>query len=223
MKSKEVAVWASPVFSLWQISSALKKLRVSHSIASKNKKDIVVDLRYPQPSWVHLSSIPSGIQLESVNFIVSSYAELSRYNYPTLAYQKGVENAVREALTNRSRVVPVTPPKMTALEYVNEISEPSLLNEIQGHVNKIQPYSLRKETQVLVLNYLNSVVSKRSMEETLRKSYKTEGLIVHLKNAELLRQSVARLKKESLEDVATSSGVPTFELLYLSKVRKPTT
>jgi hypothetical protein len=223
MKSEESAiVFATPVYSLWQLSDALGQLRVSHSVYTQRKTQppLVRNLRRPQPKWVHVTSDVRDIKSRSVNFITASYAELSLTNYPKLREDLGdLDSALRHALNNLVSIVPRVDTKQP-MDYVNEVSKPSLLNSIQTQIYKIQPYSLRKETQALVLGYFASTISRNKVVRALERSFKTAGLIPLMDEGYGLRAAVARLKQEPLEVVAEQTDISTFDLLYLSKVRK---
>jgi hypothetical protein len=169
-----------------------------------------------QPRWVHIGADPRDLRKGSVNFIVASHAELSRTNYPLLT--SADPESVCSALLSATMVVP-TIKVMKAMDFVNEVSKPSVLNGIQTHVYKIQPYSLRKEVQGLIIGYFQSKVSKQTMTRSLQRSFKTEPLIPLLLAAANIRDAVAMLKGSDVDTVSQLTGVQTFELLYLSKDR----
>jgi hypothetical protein len=100
------------------------------------------------------------------------------------------------------------------------VAKPSLLNFIQTEMYKINPYALRKQTQAMILQFFNSQVATTTMIRFLQRSLKQDTLIPLIYQGVPLREAVARLKNETIEDVAKTSGYSTFELLYLSKVRK---
>ena len=79
-------VWATPSYSLWEISDALSSLRVSHSLqGSALFKERVMNHGLPQTKWVHLTQDTHKLRASSINFISASYAELSLTNFPRLA------------------------------------------------------------------------------------------------------------------------------------------
>lgn len=222
MKSEKSAiVFATPLYSSWQLSDALTQLRVSHSVCAKRKTQppMVRNLRRQQPRWVHVTTDVRDIKSGSVNFITASYAELSLTNYPRLREDLGdIDATLRHALNNLVSTVPRVESRQP-MDYVNEVSKPSLLNNIQTQLYKIQPYSLRKETQASVLSYFASKTSRNKIVRELERSFKTTGLIPLIDEGAKLRDAVARLKQEPLELVAEQTGISTFDLLYLSKVR----
>ena len=205
------------MYSTWEISYALAGLRVSHSIAAEEqtKADHVIALGFPQPNWVHVSPDPRRIKVDSHNFICAPFSLLKLTNIPQFPKIE-LELGLRTMLQSRV-VTEVRMKRISALEYVDQVAKPSLLNKIQTEIYKIQPYSLRKDTQRLMLQFFNSKVSERTALHALRRSYKTEGLIPYVKGGHNLRAAVARLKYETVEAVAADTDLPTFELLYLSR------
>lgn len=200
-----------------QISHALSALRVSHTL-TVNRETRIVNKKRPQPRAVHVTDELAGYRKGAVNFIVASLAELGMTNYMPLAYQD-LTDALKCALLSDSTINPKIT-KLSELDYVNLVAKPSLLNKIQTEIYKIQPYALRKQTQQTVLDYLNSRVSKKGLRDALSNNLKHETLLPLVLSAESLRNAVARLDKETPEEIAADTGHPTFELLYLSKERK---
>lgn len=214
-------VWATAEHSLFELADTLDKLNVSYSV-KHGGKETVVNNGHSQPKWVHLSSDLTSIKKNSVNFISSSYAELSLTNYPMFSSPNLYEH-MKSMLVNPARLEEVIVRKMGVMDYVNSIAKPSLLNKIQTVIYKIQPYSLRKETQALVLDYFCSRISERKMLHTLRRSFKTAGLIPLIEQGSKMRDAVAQVASIPVELISEQTGIPTFELLYLSKQRKKPT
>ena len=215
-----MAIWATTQYSTWQLSDALTQLRVSHSIKEGARSPArVIDCKKAQPKWVHLTTNVKNFRRTSVNFITASHAELSYTNFPRLPTSDDFLEVLKYALQYPVSVVPEVK-QLTNLDYVELVAKPSLLNNIQTLVYKIQPYALRKEVQKLILQYFNSQISLRGVEHNLKRSFKTVGLIPYLREGVGLKTAVARLKAETVEAVAADTGFETFELLYLSKERK---
>lgn len=210
-------VYATSLYSPVEISYELRRLKVSHTLATKAFSQEVL-LGKPQPKSVYVGDSITNIKKGSVNFIVSSLAELQCTNYTRLGNDNLTE-ALKDALISQVKVVPTVKP-MTDMDYVNAVAKPSILNKIQTEVYRINPYALRKQTHAVVLEYLNSRMSKRKLKEIMSRNLKQEALLPLLLSADSLRDAVARLGKESVEAVAEATGHPTFELLYLSKERK---
>ncbi len=206
------------MFSAWAISDHLRQLRVSHSIrglpAPRN-------MGYPQPKWVHVTDNIFDLQEGSVNFISASFAELSHTNIPRFPEfdQYPIDVALKMMLESTQPEVEVIYNVPTAMEYVAMVSKPSLLNNIQTLIYKIQPYSLRKETQAMILRFFTGQVSKPAMIFFLKKSFKTGDLIPLIEGSDDLRNAVIRSRSEPAEEVAAETGIAAFDLIYLGKER----
>lgn len=209
-------IYGTARYSTWELSNTLRSLRVSHTVTT-GKKTLRVALGHPQPRAVHVTDELEGYRKGAVNFIVSSLAQLQTTNY--LPLSGNVAEAVKAALLSKATITPEVK-KLTALDYVNMVAKPSLLNKIQTEIYRITPYALRKQTQQVVLDYMNSRLSKKGVKEKLSSNLKLEGVLELVLSADSLRNAVARLPNESVEQVAADTGHPTFELLYLSKKRK---
>lgn len=211
-------IWASALHSPVQVSYALSELGVSHTLNSGGRKMRVTKAKV-QPYAVHVTTVLRDYRANTVNFIVSSGAELATTNYPRLKDKLDIVEAVREALLSEKSVVP-TVKVVSPMDYVHQVAKPSLLNKIQTQIYKIQPYGLRKQTQQLVLAYMASKITKAQIKKALSDNLKHEALLPLILSADSLRDAVARLPAETAEAVAADTGHPTFELLYLSKERK---
>lgn len=224
--SKPVPVFGTARYSPFELSVTLKDLRVSHtykvraSVPNRVCVEKMVNCGYPQPHWVHVTDSLDFLKEGAVNFISAAFSELALTNIPSLSVLS-LEKAIKDALANDAKqsVLPQVE-ELSPMDYVNIVAKPSLLNCIQTTVYKINPYALRKEIQEMILNFLNSRVSIAQMKNTLKGNLKLEQLIPMIMEALPLRDAVARLKTESLEAVSLDTGFPTFELLYISKVRK---
>lgn len=215
MKSK---VWATSIYSPMEISEALRKLKVSH-VLSTGRRELVFDSKRKQPSPVRIASDLNDVSLTSINFIVASIAELNLTNYKMLPRIELTE-ALKTALQDKSTIKPKVR-VLSPIDYVEQVARPSLLNKVQTEIYKIQPYALRKQTNAIVLSYLNSKISKKKLRKLLADNLKHEALLPLLLSADSLRDAVAEVAKgQAVEQVAEASGHPTFELLYLSKERK---
>lgn len=215
----EIRIWGTANYSAWDISTVLRKLRVAHTIDSGEKhcpqKVVQPGLEVPK---VHVSPRVAGYRVGVVNFISASVAELSDTNFLPLV-STDLEAAVCHALRSPQAIVPDVK-VWDASSYVDVIAHPSILNKIQTEVYRIQPYTLRKEIQALVLEFFNSRVGVRETMHILEKSVKTEKLKPVFKAALPLRAAVAMLKSKTAEQVAADTGFSAFELLYLTKAKK---
>ncbi len=214
--SFNAVVYGTSTYSLYEISSALRKLRVSHSIVNGAKR-MEVNLNKPQPKQVLLLENPAKVDPTAVNFIVASAAQLS---LTTCSRLRGlpIVDAVKDALL-RDELAPFEVNTWTAMDYVTSIAKPSKLNFIQTELLRIQPYSLRKEASAMMLKFFRGTASARAVSQTMRKSSKLTKLWELIQDYSELRDAVARLSNETPEQVSTSTGIPTFELLYISRAK----
>lgn len=220
MKS-EFYIWATSRYSLWELSQALRKLNVSHTIEGAKKSTIKsVDLGFKQPREVHLTSRVDGYKAEAVNFISASVGALADTNFRPFP-DSDLNVAIRAILTEGKPIRPQIVVR-DAANYVESLARPSLLNKIQTEINRIQPYALRKQTQVWVLEFFNNEISLRELRYRLERSTKTEALFPIVKEGVSLRDAVVRLKRESVTDVAAATGHSAFELMYLIKANRST-
>jgi hypothetical protein len=213
--------WATPVYSAWEISQALVGLGIAHTVLGKGpgrKQQRAVPGSATKASQIIVADHVGSTPPESITLVSACYGELSETNY-----QRFPDGPLVKTIPIVLRTKPSVVPRFLArgaMDYVNLISKPSVLNEIQGRIYKIQPYALRKETNTMVLAYFNSSVSERVMREQLARNMKTEALVPLLKNARHIRDAVKMLSVMSADEISATTGVPTFDLLYLSKVRK---
>lgn len=209
------SIYGTPSYSTWEISEALRYLNVSHSIIDSSGKLLKINMKRAQPKWVHVSLGTDNKRKDSVNFIVSSFGELGLTNIP-LFPNTSLEVALKTMLIeNKSIELKIR--KMGPSDYVEMITKPSLLNLIQTQLYKIQPYSLRKEAQTLILKFFNSKLGERQLMDFLKRNFKTESLIPLIKEGKGLREAVATLTETNVEEVSKRTGYPTFELLYLRR------
>ena len=209
-------IYGTHEYSVVEISYALSALRVSHDVEFKSHS-AHVDRRKTQPKNVVVTDNPKGFKKGCVNFITAPGAALDLTNWPRL--RGPIREALKKALIAQVSVVPSTK-ILSYIDYVNLVAKPSVLNLIQTEVYKINPYALRKQTHQIVLDYLNSRISKRNLKDMLSKNLKHEALLPLLLSADSLRSAVAMVGKKTVEEIEAETGHPTFELLYLSKERK---
>jgi len=211
------SVYGTSTHSLFELSDALVELGITHTI-TEGRHVCTKGPGNKQRKPVYLFNRVNCWRPESVNFIVASVSELSLTNFARLRGASAKED-VEEALTEGKLLVP----KVNSLgdaDYINCLAKPSLLNKIQTEVYRIQPYSLRKSVQALVLDFFNSRLSVKAMQAALQDNLKCDTLRQLLVEALYIRDAVTRLDKEDLNFVSVDTSVPTFELLYLSKLRK---
>lgn len=220
MKSNsEVLVWGTSKYSLWELSQALRALRVSHSVDSPlQKKRKQVRLGFAQPKTVHLTSNLDGLVLDAVNLVSAALGALVDTNFKPFP-DSDLETALKQILVEGTGIVPKRV-KRDAANYVENLAKPSLLNKMQTEINRIQPYDLRKQVQGWTLDYFNHRLSIRAMMRLLERSSKTERLKPMFKEGIALREAVGLLKTKPIEIVEKETGFSSFELLYLTKAKR---
>lgn len=211
-------IWSTFMLSPLALSDELRSLNVSHKVDLGSRQKAQVDCGFAQPRAVIITVWQKGVPKyveDAVNFIVAPQGMLKATNFPLLKDLAGV----KAALLSPRAIKPVVE-LPSPLGYVDAVAKPSILNKIQTQIYHIQPYKFRKEVQALVLAYMNSKVSTARLKRELKDNLKCELLLRLLIEASAHREAVARLKNQSVEQVALETGIPTFELLYLSKERK---
>lgn len=224
-KSKRVmiTVWGSSVHSAWEVSDALRALKVTHTVDPQDKTSKVrrINMKRPQPKLVHVTSSLKGLRPNSVNFIVGSHSMLMQTNIPSLRGGIELDDAIRWALTTEHQVS-VQSHAMSVVDFINHVAKPSLLNKIETEIHRIQPYALRKEVRALMLDFFNSRASDRAVSLFLSKSLRFEHLKSIILSGTDLKAAVARKKLgEDAELIAAETGVPAFDIMYLFNAGNP--
>ena len=203
-----------------ELSSSLLQLGVSHSIrlrSSGARRLKVIDSGNVSKVWVHIGDRIDEADPRCVNFITACFSELALTDMPIL--REPLTRGIREALRDKSRRA-VRVRTMNVLDYVNLIAKPSILNKIQTLVYKIQPYERRKIINSMIISWFNSGTSTRQLRAELERGLQTQRIIPLLAESETLRLGVSMLKTHTPEEVQEKLGTATFDLLYLSKVRR---
>jgi hypothetical protein len=71
----------------------------------------------------------------------------------------------------------------------------------------------------MMLKFFRGTASVRMVSQIMRKSSKLTKLWELIQDYSELRDAVARLSTETPEQVSISTGIPTFELLYISRAK----
>jgi hypothetical protein len=223
LKTTKIAIWSSSAYSEWDISDALASLRVTHTLdpRDKTKPTRTIDMGQPQPRQVHVTHTLKTVKPHAVNFIVASYGALSVTNIPSLPFSAsaGLNEALKIALMS-PQLTGVKVSKLTPVDYINTIAKPSLLNKIQTELLRIQPYSLRKEAVAHVLGYFNSRISRRTMMSFLNTNLRLDKLKEVVLMGDELKAAVAMLATHDAETIQSMTGVPSFDIMYLSSAGK---
>ena len=213
----ETKVFGTSMYSLVELSVALQALNVSHMTQTGNTR-IEFKTDRVQSARVVLVDTPSKVVPSAVNFMVSSLAQL---NLTTCSRLKvlPIVAAIREALTRDEEPPPFEVITLSAMDYVNLIAKPSKLNLIQTELLKVQPYSLRKEANAAMLKFFRGSMSAKQAHRLMRRSSKLTKLWEIVQSYSELKEAVQRMGEETPEQISLSTGIPTFELMYVTKAK----
>lgn len=211
------SVYGTARYSVWELSHGLSQIEVTHQIISNRMRRKVGSGRV----IASVSAEPELLDVKFTNFISASVSELSLTNFTQFS-GLGLLEDLREALSSPTVMETAIRP-MTMADYVNWIAKPSALNLIQTEIYKINPYSLRKRTQELVLDFFNSRITLAKTIARLQDNLKHDRLVPLLIEAVPLRDAVARLSTETVAAVVESTGLQSFDLCYLASIRKKET
>lgn len=224
-----------------QVSEALRQLRVSHTIEGsfiRHMTYTIDGLCKEQPAWPvvieRLKMVPKirTVKERMIYLICDSRAALANTNASQVLWPAqhadDFMGALRAALNTahiRNQEWQLVRSDPSIDDFVNAASKPSFLNHVQTAVYKINPYDLRKEVQTLIILYLSGKLPVTKMRAKLRSSFKLETLLQLMNDAQAdkLRQACEVVRKQQLnvDDVAKSTGVASFDLLYiLNSARK---
>jgi len=218
----ELSVFSSSIFSVWDISDGLRRLKVSHTIdpETKGQKVLNVNLKRAQPRSVHITTSVAALRPGSINFIVGSYGMLSQTNIPQLI-GPDLATALKTALLSH-QTTKIKVSTMSPVDYINHVAKPSLLNKILTELQGIQPYNpLRKQTQALIIAYFNGRVAERTVMTFLSKTLRLERLKPLIVEGKTLRDAVEMMKTMDAETIALQTGVPAFDIQYFHNAGKP--
>jgi len=111
--------------------------------------------------------------------------------------------------------------ELSALDYVKIASKPSVLSELQSAWCKVNPYSLRKKVQEVIVLYLCADLSKTTMRRTLE--FTIHGKLIEdllAKDGQTLKSAVSMARLKSVDEAATHYDIDPFDINYLLSSRK---
>lgn len=230
-RGDQIAVWGTFTWSPWELSDGLRRLKVTHTVDPQTKGEKVrrLNMKHDQPLPVHLTTTLKGLRTGAVNFIATSYSNLSGTNIPLMPKPSGqawdgvaeLDLALRHCLTS-SRLTSLELASLSVVDFIHMVAKPSLLNKIETEILRIQPYSLRKEVKAMVLNYFNSRCSQAQVSKFLAKSLKFDLLRSFILSGSALRDAISRHKAgEDAEAISATTGVPAFDILYMRAAGNP--
>lgn len=217
-------MWGVVNHSPWELSDALRRLRVTHTLdpIDKGAKTKRINLKRSQPLPVHVTTRLDKLRVGAVNFIVTSHSQLSGTNIPPLyRVRETLEEDLKAALTS-ARLVSLEMVAVSVVDYINMVAKPSLLNKIETQILSITPYALRKEAKVMVLDFFNGRASDRALSQFMSRSLRLEQLKSIVLQGKNLRAAVARKKAGGdAELIGAEMGVPAFDIMYLFNAGNP--
>lgn len=215
------------------LSEILRSLNISHTLAfyaATRYTQIDVDgLCHEQPAWpIIIDGIRCIPKINSdknklIYFILDVKEQLSLCNFqqdlldiPKHRFQTQLKKALIQSIKMPQEWF-LNTKDHSILDYIEKATKPSFINELQTKIYKITPYSLRKEIQICILNYLAGNLSQAVLKNELKQSLKSEELLQLMLSdkAKGLREAIKRIKDEPLEEVAKASGFEPFELRYV--------
>jgi hypothetical protein len=220
--------------SILKVSEQLLALNVAHSIVTKNNLQVnerFLHLGLTQPAWPVLIdglSCINKVQFKEnvplILFVCDSLASIEMCNIQQIKSEDlklNLKKALIYAISNPINTKwKLTSKEPSIEEYVNAVSKPQILNEIQTSIYKITPYSLRKEVQALVISYLANDIQQPQLKAKLQSNYKLADIlnICCTDKANNLRKAVVAFNKsKNIDLVSEEYGIASFQILYITR------
>lgn len=236
-----LGVYGVPEHSLFDLSSALKALHISHRIFETAKDAIEINLTSEQPARVYLVRNFAQVQKIDHNetapyiiFVNAPEAELALTN--CIILRGSAKHALKSAL-KASHPRKVASPfvfmqtSKSLDDYVNEATKPTFLYFIQTAIYKLTPYALVKEARTIIISALYGAIPMKKLYAFLGTSLKLEDLKMILKDdkAKQVRELVLEVRKrieqegttkredDIVNSVIAGTGIDAFDILYVVK------
>jgi hypothetical protein len=213
-----------------KIGDVFKDLGISYGLVSKAEVKIF-HYATEQPALpIILPSVAMAKKYEpktgrQVLFICDALVALSECNIRIIRHQDlraNVESALRFAVAHPEQDFQLVHKSLTTADYVNVATKPSYLNFIQTALYKISKYQLRKEVQLMIVQYLNSDIKLPALKAKLKSNLKLGDILTLVLDPRAIDlRSAVKAYKESpkdsahLEQIAQEWGFDTFEILYV--------
>lgn len=225
--------------SLYEVSQTLSQLKLCFSIygAKFNQyKKVSFKKRQVVPIYL-VESLKRAERLHDLEpglmIICDSTAALKRSNtskllYPGIKLKQAISKAYSECNAKRksNKLVQLNTTPLRLQEVLKVATTYSFLNGIQTALYKITPYSLRKETQQIIISYFYGDLSYSKLIDHLKSSSKLKTLLTVCKDkqAKLLRQACIEAidNPAKIESIAKASGFASFEIAYIIKSHQKT-
>lgn len=220
--------------SILKVSEQLLTLNIAHSVITKNNSQInerFLHLGLTQPAWPVLIDGLSCINktqfadnMPIILFVCDSLSSIQLCNIQQIKsddLKSNIKKALIYAVSNP--IVggwKLTSKEPSIEEYVNAVSKPQILNEIQTSIYKIAPYALRKEVQALVISYLANDVQQSQLKFKLQSNYKLAEIldICCSDKAINLRKAVLAFNKcGNIDLVSNEYSIASFQILYITR------
>lgn len=171
----------------------------------------------------NLKKVPARGGYPTILYVSDAKAELANCNLSLIKectednIRRSLDYALQNIIEGGWKLIQEEP---TTMDYVNAVTDHTLLNFMQTALYKINPYDLRKEVHNQMVSYFNGERSLKALRIKLQSSHKLESLLKLFQNpgAVDLRNAVLEYKKgSSIEAVSTIYNVPTFDIMYMVK------
>lgn len=226
--------WAVTHYSPLQVSQALRKLGISHSVvgqATDLRMNVMrVDgLSVEQPAWpIIYHSVADCKRLmlpetRQVHLVCDSIAVLQSTNLSGWAWTGNVQKDLRKILTKRDpEPFVLTVQEKSYMDLVAMASKPSFLRLLQTAFYKITPYADQKVIRIASLAYLAGAINKKALQRTLSITLKSERVqeLLASEPAKKLLDAVAMARESGdIEAAAEAFDIEAFEVRYIMSNR----
>lgn len=227
--------WAVTHYSPLQLSQALRRLNISHSIvqqAPDRRMNVMrVDgLSAEQPAWpVIYHSVDDCKRLmvseqRQVHLVCDSIAILGMTNLSTWAWSGKPEKDLQRILPKRDPVPFVLQvQEKSYMDFVAVASKPSFLRLLQTAFYKITPYADQKAIRIATLSYLGGGLSKKALQRVLSITLKSDR-IQELLASETANNLIAAVQiarqTGDIEAAAAQYDIDAFEVRYIMSNRE---
>lgn len=230
-----VKAWAVTHYSPLQVSQALRRLNISHSVvgqAPDRRMNVMrIDgLASEQPSWpVIYHSVADCRRLmlperRQVHLVCDSIAALSMTNLTTWAWTGKPEKDMQRILPKRDPVPFVLQvQEKTYMDFVAAASKPSFLRLLQTAFYKITPYADQKAIRIASLSFLAGSINKKALQRVLSITLKSEKVqeLLASETAVKLMDAVQRARQSGdIEEAAEHFDIEAFEVRYIMSNRE---
>jgi hypothetical protein len=230
-----IKAWAIAQYSPLQLSQALRRLNISHSVVGQAPDRRVNVLRVDglateQPAWpVIYHSVADCRRFilpeqRQVHLVCDSSAVLSMTNLSTWLWTSNIERDLKKILVKRD-IVPfvLQVQEKSYMDFVDVASKPSFLRLLQTAFYKIVPYADQKAIRIASLSYLGGGITKKALERVLSitlKSEKVRELLASDTAQNLMSAAALARQTGDIEASAEQFNIDAFEVRYILSTRE---